>query len=153
MLTNKLNISLIENNSMPVTESGCWLWLRPLMSNGYGQIRIDYFMWKAHRLSYFLYKGIIKQSLNVCHTCDNKSCVNPDHLYLGNSKQNALDAVNRGQVLRGERHPSSVLSDKKAIVIKQSYEQGQSIAQIARDYKVSEYCIHCVVHAKTWRHV
>lgn len=58
----------------------------------------------THRYAYALFRGPIPKGLLVCHTCDIRLCVNPDHLYLGTAHDNATDAVQRGQAPRGDRH-------------------------------------------------
>lgn len=78
----------------------CWLWTKSKYRHGYGCFCAMGTRHKAHRVSYEIAYGKIKDGLFVCHKCDNPSCVNPDHLFLGTHKDNALDMVNKG------RHPS-----------------------------------------------
>jgi hypothetical protein len=83
----------------------CWEWIGQKHSNGYGLLqcrsRKNRKMIKAHRLSYELHNGPIPEGLLVLHKCDNKLCVNPDHLELGNYSKNLKDAYDRG--LRGQK--------------------------------------------------
>src|SRR5690349_3504200 len=75
----------------------CWEWKNSLNQSGYGvfyQNSVGYF---AHRVSYFLMNGEIPIGLLVCHKCDNPKCVNPEHLFLGTSKDNMLDKVLKGR--------------------------------------------------------
>lgn len=72
--------------------SGCHLWTGSVNKFGYGKLSVGPQKWKlAHRISYELNKGKILEDKSVLHQCDVPSCVNPDHLYLGDYKQNALD--------------------------------------------------------------
>ena len=75
-------------------DSGCWLWIGGLFQTGYGETTLDGRK-RAHRLSWEIYQGPIPDRLLVLHKCDVKRCVNPDHLYLGDNTDNALDAVVR----------------------------------------------------------
>ena len=75
----------------------CWIWTGAVSSNGYGHIGIDGKMILAHRASYALKNGEIKKGLQVNHHCDNKLCVNPEHLYAGTQKQNIADCISRGR--------------------------------------------------------
>ena len=86
--------------------TGCWEWDCQLFSTGYGKIEYNDEIGKrkctpAHRLSYRLYKGEIKDALQVCHKCDNRKCVNPEHLWLGTQKDNVLDMLQKGRHISG----------------------------------------------------
>lgn len=98
---NRRSKEYIEENSQPITETGCWVWEHSCGNHGYPQARIDGTMKTMHRVAYEAYKGRLgdKQAL---HTCDNKLCVNPNHLYAGTNEDNRRDAVERGQHLKGE---------------------------------------------------
>jgi len=96
------------------TES-CWLWTAAIRGkSGYGAIKVDGKTIDAHRLSYQIHKGEIPNGMYVCHSCDNRKCVNPDHLFLGTAKDNWQDGFdkNRIRLLGGinaeklKKHPS-----------------------------------------------
>jgi hypothetical protein len=79
------------------SDSGCWEWVAALR-NGYGAFKYNGKLRGAHRVSFELYKGPIPLNLNVCHTCDNRKCVNPNHLFLGSYLDNYNDAVLKGRI-------------------------------------------------------
>ena len=71
--------------------SGCWEWTAAKFSTGYGAIRIKGFQRSTHRVAWELCYGQIPAGLCVLHRCDNKSCVRPDHLWLGTNRENTKD--------------------------------------------------------------
>lgn len=94
-------VKLIETRIFPRIKvnplSRCWEWTGTLNGGKYGWINVSKKVWGVHRLMYFLYKGPIPEGLLVCHTCDNRRCCNPEHLWLGTKRDNALDMVAKGR--------------------------------------------------------
>lgn len=90
------------------TESGCWDWIGAKSSTGYGKLTIQGKSWRAHRLSYSLFNGGIDDGMFICHTCDNPSCVNPEHLFQGTPQDNVLDMISKNRHWNngGVNHPS-----------------------------------------------
>lgn len=77
----------------------CWVWTASLRGKtGYGVFKLNRKVIDAHRLSYQLHYGEIPKGLYVCHTCDNRKCVNPEHLFLGSAKDNWQDGFNKGRI-------------------------------------------------------
>lgn len=82
--------------------NGCWLWGQAPSDNGYGYFGVKtsegkYKKIRAHRYAWLLHRGEIPEGMEVCHSCDSKLCVNPDHLYLADHAQNMHDASMRGR--------------------------------------------------------
>lgn len=80
----------------------CWEWTGHLMKFGYGVVRADGKVRKAHRVSYALNNGPVPDDMMVCHRCDNPSCVRPDHLFLGTQQDNMDDRMAKGRYRRGK---------------------------------------------------
>lgn len=80
-----------------VRDTGCWEWTGTINDNGYGVLKIDGRQWRAHRASYAIHNGEVPDDLFICHHCDNRKCVRPDHLYAGTPLQNMQDKVSRGR--------------------------------------------------------
>lgn len=85
----------ILKGCMPVPESGCWEWIEST-KNGYGQLS-----WKgrntyAHRLSFEAENGPLTKGVIICHKCNNRNCVNPEHLYAGTKRSNIMDCIKTG---------------------------------------------------------
>jgi hypothetical protein len=77
--------------------NACWLWLKHKDKDGYGRLRYQTKPFSAHRWSYMHHIGLIPEGMFVCHSCDNPSCCNPLHLWLGTSQENTKDRDNKNR--------------------------------------------------------
>ena len=77
----------------------CWIWTAGLRGKtGYGVFKSNGKVIDSHRVSYTIHKGEIPENMYVCHTCDNRKCVNPEHLFLGSAKNNWQDGFDKGRI-------------------------------------------------------
>jgi hypothetical protein len=83
-------------DKIDMTDS-CWLWKAGLRQ-GYGSFKINKKTISAHRFSYQIHKGEIPEGVFVCHSCDIRNCVNPNHLFLGSPKDNWKDGFDKGRI-------------------------------------------------------
>lgn len=149
----------LERNSIPEPNSGCWLWERGLTSTGYGQTHIGGRrerggkVAQAHRAMWIACHGDIPHGLFVCHHCDVKTCVNPDHLYLGTPKQNTADAVARDRIVRGEKRRNARLSDEMVRTIWRMHNARASSREIGDHIGVDPRHVRKVLEGAIWTHV
>ncbi len=88
-----------EEKFTPEPMSGCWLWTGCMHPRGYGKFWMDGAVILAHRAALAIYRSPAPDDLLVCHRCNNKQCVNPDHLYVGTLSDNAKQAYRDGLVI------------------------------------------------------
>lgn len=129
----------------------CWEWLGEI-NHGYGRIRVGGKKMRAHRVAFWLANGLDPGELLVCHTCDNKKCVNPLHLYIGTNQDNSDDAVSRGRTTRGDGHPKNKLTPEQVAMVLATAGQRGSGRRLARQYGVSPAAISAIRHGKNWKH-
>lgn len=140
--------------------TGCWEWTGTTTKFGYGMLGGSSPLWRkmAHRISFELFKGAIPEGLFVLHYCDNPPCVNPDHLFVGTTRDNVLDKERkgRGNHPRGNDLPISKLNPDAVREIRASYRRGvygYGIPSMAKRFRVDEKSIRMLLAGKTWRHV
>ena len=96
--------SVLERFEKYIDKNGdCWEWKGKISPFGYGQFSVSWGeCWQAHRLAFKLYKKEIPKGMCVCHTCDNRKCVNPKHLWLGTRNDNNQDMIKKGRAMKAK---------------------------------------------------
>ena len=135
--------------------TGCWLWTGCTSQSGYGNFRPSGARRNepAHRAAYRMHKGAIPQGLLLCHKCDTRACVNPDHLFPGTQKDNMDDCASKGRRVdvwfTGEPHHSSKLT-REAVELIRGERDGVSLAALALRFGVSVSAVKQVRSFRTW---
>lgn len=161
-------------------ESGCWEWTGPVSKNtGYGKFVHSKKHYTPHRASYTVFKGEIPKGQHICHSCDNRICFNPDHLWAGSAKDNMQDMIKKGRApdrtgwmpskehlkklqagrknnhpgKQGSKHHLAKLDEEKVKEIKIMMRDGYKNNEIADIYKVCTSNISLIRSGKRWSHV
>lgn len=130
---------------MPEPNSGCWLWLQSVNHRGYGQLDFRGKKTKAHRASWTVHKGEIPDGMMVLHKCDNRSCINPDHLFTGTAQDNSNDMVLKG------RAPNRKLSPLLIKEVRIRKRAGETYKSMAEEYGVAPQTLGQAVNGVNWR--
>lgn len=137
----------------------CWIWTGSKRRRGYGRFHMtlkkrESTAFIATRISYFIKHKIDPLEKSVLHTCDNPSCVNPNHLFLGTTRENAEDMMRKGrgskQFKSGVEHRGAKLSEIDVVTIRKS---GITNAELARFYKIDQSLISRIKTRKLWKHI
>ncbi len=142
----------LESAYEPITESGCWIWMRALSSSGYGTLQVDGKTVLAHRHMYETCAGTIPEGMHVLHKCDIRCCVNPAHLFLGTNADNVADRVAKGRQspLQGEQHGNAKLTEAQVISIREDH---RTLRVIGEEYGVTLSNVFLIRHRAAWGHI
>lgn len=134
-------------------EDECWPWIGSLC-DGYGMITFFYKRIKAHRVSVYLSGRLIPSGLSACHSCDNRKCVNPSHIWLGTNAENVADRDAKGRCRSrgqsGERNYKTTLTNEKVFEIRADNRKHR---EIALDFGISKASVSDIKRGKNWKHL
>lgn len=149
-----------------VDKSGdCWLWTSARDRAGYGVFTFaDRHAEKAHRISWRLTHGTIPAGLFVCHHCDQPSCVNPAHLFLGTAADNNADMMRKGRYVpgsrqakslasRGSNNPRAKVTEEDVLRMRELRAAGWPAVRLAARYGLSKGMVHRILSRKCWAHI
>lgn len=154
-------IDKFNESYLPEPNSGCWIWTLALNSHGYGLLQCGGFKGYAHRFSYLNFRGPIPDGQFVCHRCDSRWCVNPDHLFVGSVGDNNRDCSAKGRhnsrnpltnYARGERqHLAKVGADEVRKI--RALKGKLSHRKIGEAFGITGNNVKFILDRKTWAHV
>jgi hypothetical protein len=143
-----------------IKSGGCWNWIGYQNRQGYGDFYIRNITRHkkehqlAHRFSWEIHNGPIPKGLYALHHCDNPSCVNPAHLFLGTKGDNNRDMAAKGRSRNGEKHGWAKITKSIVLSMRDKYKKGgTSYRKLAKEYGVSCYCAYAAITGINWKGV
>ena len=139
-----------------IRQGECLIWTGARNNCGYGLIRFNGKSCTVHRVSFTVHKGEIPAGMVIMHACDNRLCVNPEHLSIGTHSDNTRDMDSKARCKRtkGSQHHKATLTEEAAAEIRRRYKpycRANSTYALAREFSVSQSTIKAVLQGTTWR--
>ena len=135
------------------SDCDCWNWERYKDKDGYGQFQFSHlkekFIFVAHRASYEINVSAIPFGMLVCHKCDNPSCVNPSHLFLGTNLDNTMDKVSKNRQAKADKSGRAKLKWDDVNNIRNSYST-TAVKDLSKKYIVDKKTILSIVKNSSW---
>lgn len=151
-MTEPLSIEWLKRvfKKVVVTESGCWEWQGYVAPCGYARMQIKKVNLYIHRLFYVTYKEPIVGKL-VCHTCDNKRCLNPDHMFLGTHNENMRDMKVKGRSSGPKsKGVPNIQTRLTAEQVAEIYTSKKKVRALAEDYNVAIKTVYFIKRDISW---
>jgi len=133
----------------------CWDWEAARNSKGYGRFWLNGKTVNAHRLAYCLYHGLELVDIRgecICHSCDNPSCCNPEHLWLGTDADNIWDRDNKGRGNKGKKNGRAKLDEEDVVSMRRRYPT-ETLRKLANEFEISKSGVWSVISHRTWKHI
>lgn len=134
---------ILMQRSVQISESGCLIWMGAMSTNGYGSMRICSKGYSTHRLSYYAFNGDIPDGMSVLHSCDIRSCVNPNHLRAGTYQDNQRDRLIRGRHHKTNLRPDDVIEILDAL-------KHSDIKKVSIDFGISITALYQIRSGSSW---
>lgn len=138
-------------------ENGCWIWTGSKLESGYGMVRCEQGHYiRVHRASWIVHRGPIPDGLLVCHRCDVPLCINPDHLFLGTSKDNTQDMIKKGRKVTcpGESNPASKHKEDDVKRAREMFASGNYTRdEISAATGIKKANLYRILTGQTWKHI
>lgn len=139
----------------------CWEWQGALGNNGYGNKMWNGQYRKAHQIAWMYPDYVIPDGMIICHSCDNRKCCNPKHLFLGTYQDNTDDMIAKGRQAigdkvsnKGEKAGMHKLTNEQVIYIRERYAKGDiSQKDLAKEMGMSKSMIGYIVNRNAWKHI
>jgi hypothetical protein len=134
-------------------EDDCWQWLGSFDKDGYGQMRngVLRIQDRAHKFSARLHFGEIPKGMCVCHTCDNKWCSNPKHLFFGTQQDNNADKVKKNRHAKGEQQGHSKLTEAQIVEIR--LRANEDYRKLCQEFNLVPSTIYRIWRNQSWKHI
>lgn len=135
-------------------KDNCWEWIGNISLLGYGHFFMNGKLEQAHRAAWKIYKGKIPKGICVCHTCDNPSCVNPKHLWLGTQTENIRDMMKKGRGMKADsaKNGGAKLNWNQVEKIRKLYKTGDYFyKELANMFGVCESQIKRIMNNWSWK--
>jgi hypothetical protein len=149
-------VETLLERATPEPNTGCWLWTKAIAGvTGYPVTHHRGVAVGAHRLMAALVFGPLSPGMDACHRCDVRSCINPDHLFVGTHAENMADmhAKGRANTVKGERKPGAKLNDRVVSEIKAALASGTHPNSLAAKYGVTPPVIYNIRAGRNWKHI
>lgn len=143
--------TLAEFRHAMTTGDGCREW-RGHSYHGYRRVKLGRRSRSAHRLSYEMTHGPIAKGLVICHRCDNRACINPEHLFAGTHRDNVADMVAKDRQRKGRSINTVKLTEADVAIIRREYRDGMG-AELGQRFGVNRHTIVNAAKGRSWKHI